>query len=57
MSPNVYSGRNMHSKVFNCLSKNGPDFKIGQADHDDLKNFAYRCAQVFTQAETGILRF
>ena len=36
------------------FGKNGPDFKIGQTDLDDLKKHNYGCAQVFTQAETGI---
>ena len=34
------------------FKKNGPDFKIGHTDLDDLKNLTYGCAQVFTQAKT-----
>ena len=54
MYPSVYSGRNMHLKVLIFFRKNGPDFKIGQTDLDDLKKHNYGCAQVFTQAETCI---
>ena len=41
-------------KGFNFFEKNGPDFKIGQTDLDDLKKHNYGCAQVFTLAETFI---
>ena len=37
MCPSVYSGKNMHLEVVTFFDKDGPDFKIGQTDLDDLK--------------------
>ena len=54
MRPSVCSGKNMHLGFNFSFQKNGPDFKIGQTDLDDLKKHNYGCAQVFTQAKTGI---
>ena len=44
----------MHLKVLIFFLKNGPDFKIGQTDLDDLKNDNYVCAQVLPLAEKNI---
>ena len=57
MCPSVHSGRNRHLKVLTFFNKNGPDFKIGQTDLDDLKKLNYGFAQVVTQVETCISMF
>ena len=45
MYPRNYSGKVMHLKVLFVFSKNGPAFKIGHTDLDDVKNIVWEVSK------------